>query len=102
MISAITALTAGVISEGLGMTVSPAASADTMGPKHRFSRKFQGATISERPRGWYSIQLLVNADAMVGHTLVGFIHFFRLPMAWRISSSTGMNSVASTSADGLR
>jgi hypothetical protein len=43
----------GVISEGLRMTVLPAASADTSGPKHRLSGKFHGAMIRQRPRGWY-------------------------------------------------
>ena len=81
MISAMMALTAGVISEGFRITVLPAAKAETMGPKHRFRGKFQGAMMRLRPRGWYSIQLLVMADAMVGHTLVGFIHFLRLPIA---------------------
>ena len=47
--SAKTAAVWGVISEGLMMTVLPAAMADARGPKVRFTGKFHGEIIRQTP-----------------------------------------------------
>ena len=50
-ISAMTAAVWGVISEGLMITVFPAAMADARGPKVRFTGKFHGEIIRQTPFG---------------------------------------------------